>query len=154
MRSRRTITRRCPPSCSAPCVTPRWLATSVELGLGRAILDSRPIHASGAGGVASVGRQKPAVPLNCTPTTDKLLVRFVGHPELARNTTWIGEWAVRLHAWLDQGRDVYFFAHCPVEEVSPFLLRELQRALVARGAPIEPLPLEELDREAQADLFK
>ena len=61
---------------------------------------------------------------------------------------------MRLHAWLDQGRDVYFFAHCPVEELSPFLLRELQRALVARGAPIEPLPLEEFDRDAQADLFK
>ena len=77
-----------------------------ELGLGRAILDSRPIHASGAGGVASVGRQKPAVPLNCTPTTDQLLVRFVGHPRLARNAPWIGEWAVRLHAWLDRSKQL------------------------------------------------
>ena len=141
------------PSWFAPELAPRWLEEARALGLGRCILDSRSIHAHDAGGVASIGRNKPAVPLLCAPTTQTQLVRFVGHPDLPRNATWIGEWAARIHGWLDEGKDVYWFAHCPVEDMSPFLALALERALLARGAPIEASALGDMGREEQAELF-
>lgn len=108
-------------------------------GAGRVVLDSRAIYERGAPAVRQE-RRKPDVPVVARATARRCMVRFVGHPELARNGRFLDQWAARVHRWLEDGREVYWFAHCPVEDRSPAIARELQRRLEERGAPVERLP--------------
>ena len=55
--------------------------------------------------------------------------------------------------WLEQGIEVWFFVHCPYEEHSPGIARRFQRLLEARGAPVPPLPWDQLPPPRQAALF-
>ncbi|MEM7305280.1 MAG: DUF72 domain-containing protein [Planctomycetota bacterium] len=123
-----------------------------RLGVGRVVLDSRPIYARGAPAVHQE-RRKPNVPLHADVTAGVAFVRFVGHPETERNAPYLDEWAERIGAWLADGTDVYFFAHCPIEDFSPEIARGLHTRLVEAGAPVDALPWDSVRSAQQLDLF-
>lgn len=125
-----------------------------RLGMGRVVLDTRPLYAGGDDPQASSERKKPALPLYAAAPGTVAMVRFISHPDPARNTAYLEGWAAQVHAWLDAGKRVYFFVHCPQEEHSPQSARRFQHLLEARGAPVPPLPWSLLAAEpAQVGLF-
>lgn len=110
-----------------------------DLGVGRVLLDSRPIYEQGPlpEGVECRKPRLPLVPVRTAPFT---LVRLVGHPDPAKTEPYLHEWAERLDGWLREETEVFFFMHCPVEERTPAYARRLQELLETRGAPVERLP--------------
>ena len=118
----------------------RMLELLERLGHGRAILDSRPVYSGSDDPQVQSERAKPRLPVLTATTGRVALVRFISHPERARNVAYLEEWAERVDAWLRRGIAVYFFVHCPQELLSPFIAREFQALLEARGAPVPPLP--------------
>lgn len=123
-----------------------------ERGAGRVILDTRPVYECPDDPQEDHPRRKPALPVLPQATAQTCVVRFVGHPEERRNLPYLEAWAERVHRWLNQGRDVYWFAHCPEEGHSPSILRTFQEILEQRGAPVPQLPWTRLGGD-QLELF-
>lgn len=128
-------------------------------GVGRVTLDTRAIYEDLAQDEPDPQRdnprKKPQLPVRPTLTARFALVRYIGHPELARNAPHLEQWAAWVTRALARGIRVFFFAHCPEETCSPDLARDFQARLEARGAPVPPLPWNEIEARAvrQRSLF-
>ncbi len=120
-------------------------------GAARIAFDSRPIYASSAPEALLGQEKKPAVPLYAEATQPFVLVRYIGSPIPEENESYLSFWAATITAWLAEGRHVYFFAHCPREENSPALARDLY-ARVRAQVNLPPLPWESLEQPSAADL--
>jgi uncharacterized protein YecE (DUF72 family)/formamidopyrimidine-DNA glycosylase len=141
-----------PSERSALCVEvrdPAWLELEAlerldtllaEHGAGRAILDSRPIHEGGDGALPPALRRKPDLPVLPTAPGPVAMLRLIAHPDVERSRRWMREWIAPLSRWLEEGRDVYVFVHCPREERAPGLAHELHLLLAGAGVLHEPLP--------------
>ncbi len=109
-------------------------------GVGRVLLDTRPIYAFDDDPKVASERRKPQLPLQVLTTAEFALVRFIGHPVLENNLPFLEEWVSRVNEWLTQGITVYFFVHCPEEVRSPELARRFQFLLEQAKVPVPPLP--------------
>ncbi len=122
---------------------PRLNQMLAAMGVGRVLLDTRPIYdgINSASEDPQVGseRKKPQVPLQPVITAPFTIVRYISHPTLAMNQPYFQDWVPRLHQWLSQGTDVYFFVHCPQEAKSPAIAREVYHRLQQVGANIPDL---------------
>ena len=132
-------------------VRTRLEPTLAGLGVGRVVLDTRPIYEHGH---VPQERRKPRLPVIPRATARTAMLRLVGNPDTSHNGPYIDQWATRIDTWLRQGRDVYAFAHCPVEDHSPGIARALQGRLEQLGAPVPPLPWAGVRQEEQLDLFE
>jgi uncharacterized protein YecE (DUF72 family) len=131
-----------------------------DLGVGRVLLDSRPIYTGAPSPLldqlpTDQREKKPQVPLQPSITCDFAFVRYIGHPEVDRNIPDLTIWAQQVIRWLAQGKRVYFFVHCPIEAHSPAIAWQFQTLLEAaalvRSIPVPPLPWQHLpDRVAEA----
>ena len=129
-------------------------ALTTHLGVGRVVLDTRAVYGEGPDPQVATRNRKPKVPAVPLATARTCMVRYIGNPDMERNESNLDEWARKVDSWLPAGRDVYFFAHCPEEEHSPFIARELQRRLEDLGAPVPPLPWDGVPgTPLQQDLF-
>ncbi|MGF1570942.1 MAG: DUF72 domain-containing protein [Nodosilinea sp.] len=126
------------------------------LGVGRVLLDTRPIYE----GISTVDddpqlgseRKKPEVPLQPVTTAPFTLVRYISHPTMAINEPYLAGWVPWLRRWLAEGKQVYFFAHCPQEVKSPVVARAMYHRLQAAGVALPPLPWDEIEEgQAEAD---
>lgn len=118
------------------------------------VLDTRPIFEGDDDPQASSNRRKPKLPVRVLATARRCMVRYIGHPTLERNRAHLQRWAKTVHAWLGDGRDVFFFCHCPEEEQSPVLARTFHTELTALRPDLEPLPWDTAGgRAGQLDLF-
>jgi uncharacterized protein YecE (DUF72 family) len=115
-----------------------------DLGVGRVLLDSRPIYDCPDDPQLYSERRKPRVPLQQVITADFSLIRYISHPDQNFNLTFLQDWVSYIGNWLAQGKQIYFFVHCPVEARSPTNLRLVQHILQEQGIPIPPLPWNEL----------
>jgi len=120
-----------------------------RMGMGRVVLDTRPIYSGDDDPQSENPRKKPRLPLHAVAIGPIAMVRYISHPDTARNEPFLRAWAHQIHDWLDEGKTVYFFVHCPYEEHSPKHARVLQRMLEERGAPVPPLPWDSLPPEPQ-----
>jgi uncharacterized protein YecE (DUF72 family) len=111
-----------------------------RLGVGRVLLDSRPIYDGPSDARISSERKKPKLPLQPTITANFSLIRFISHPDREFNRSYLEEWANNVTQWLRQGAQVYFFVHCPVEEHSPGTARLFQQLLAQHDPTVPPLP--------------
>ncbi|MCG9884745.1 MAG: DUF72 domain-containing protein [Cyanobacteria bacterium] len=112
-------------------------------GIGRAVLDTRPIYENldpGEDPQRHSQRRKPRVPVQGLSSAGYGFVRFISHPQGDRNDRWLDQWRDRVADWLRSGKDVYFFVHCPIEDHSPATAQRFQRSLEAIGAAVPPLP--------------
>jgi uncharacterized protein YecE (DUF72 family) len=116
-----------------------------QLGIARVLLDTRPIYDSPDDPQIASQRRKPKVPLHPCITSDFTLVRFISHPRSQYNQTFLQEWVKQIDSWLQQGTNIYFFVHCPVEERSPFTALSLQQMLKEQGVKVPALPWEEIE---------
>ena len=104
-----------------------------ELNITRVLLDTRPIYNSPDDPQVNSSRRKPNLPLQPFVTNDGALVRFISHPERKYNEVYLLEWVNRIDSWVKQGKTVYFFVHCPLEERSPETAAYFQDLLQQRG---------------------
>ncbi len=116
-----------------------------ELGVGRVLLDSRPIYDADDDPQCASERKKPNVPLQPEVTAPFALVRYISHPDLAFNQPYFQGWVTQIADWLRQGIRVYVFVHCPQEERSPTNALALQTMLEQQNVPVPSLPLEAID---------
>ena len=125
-----------------------------RLGMGRVVLDTRPIYSGSDDPQSDNPRKKPELPLHAVVTGGLAFVRLISHPDPARTEPFLHEWAERVHGWLEGGVEVYFFVHCPDDFFSPATARRFHRLLTARGAPVGPLLWDAVPAEpVQAGLF-
>lgn len=118
-----------------------------ELGVGRVLLDTRSMYDSDCGDVdpqLHSNRRKPKVPLQPVVTADFGIVRYISHPQLMRNQDYLAGWVKQVSQWLKDGKQIYFFVHCPQEEASPAIAQYFQRLLEDAGVPVPLLPWNEL----------
>jgi uncharacterized protein YecE (DUF72 family) len=111
-----------------------------ELGVGRVLLDTRPIYDCPDNPQLSSERKKPQLPVQPEITANFSLIRYISHPDLALNQRYLVQWAEQIDLWLQQGTQIYFFVHCPVEVHSPANARHFQQLLEQRESLIPPLP--------------
>lgn len=90
-----------------------------RLGVGKVLLDTRPIYQATDDPQQDSPRRKPQLPLQMTTTAKFSLVRFIAHPQLTENQRYLDEWTHQVAQWLRQDHDIYFFVHCPQEAYSP-----------------------------------
>lgn len=128
--------------------------TLEQLGVGRVLLDSRPIYSGPDDPQVQAERRKPKLPVEFSVTAPFTLIRFISHPEREWNQKFLEEWVVFVDRWLHQGTQIYFFVHCPIEERSPHTARYFQQLLSQKGVPVPPLPWNNLQQSSnQLSLF-
>lgn len=123
-----------------------------EAGVGRVLLDTRPIYDCPDDPQVASERKKPQVPLQTLATTTFSVVRYISHPDRDFNRDYLTEWVTQVDQWRRQGIDVYFFVHCPVEARSPGLAREFQHQLEQAGVAVPRLPWDEIQDETPSQL--
>jgi uncharacterized protein YecE (DUF72 family) len=109
--------------------------------IARVMMDTRPIRIGSAEEkqILQARERKPDLPLQIAVTTDFIFLRYIGHPRMEVNNTFLDTWATQLAQWVEQGLTLYVFCHCPFEVHSPsicFTLYEKVRALTS----LPPLP--------------
>lgn len=125
-----------------------------ELNITRVLLDTRPIYNSPDDPQVNSSRRKPNVPLQPIVTSDRALVRFISHPERKFNELYLQEWVNHLENWVNQGKTVYFFVHCPLEERSPETAYYLEDLLQQRGLfTIKTTSINQIETPTQLSLF-
>jgi uncharacterized protein YecE (DUF72 family) len=130
------------------------MATLERFGVGRVLLDTRPIYEGPDDPQAGVERRKPKLPLQPGVTAPFSLIRFISHPHQEFNRSYMEEWAGLIERWLCQGTRIYLFVHCPIEAQSPGTARLFQQVLEQHGVPVPPLPWNKLGSGlAQLRLF-
>lgn len=125
-------------------------------GAGHCLMDVRPLDLGDLPG-AEVDMQrardhKPQVPMRPWVTGSLALVRYISHPDMARNQALWDEWHGRIADWLAAGITVDFFMHCPVEACSPMNARVFYRQLQQR-VTLPDLPWDALQTPEQTSLF-
>lgn len=116
-----------------------------ELGIGRVLLDTRPIYDVSDNPQLHSERKKPRLPLQFSVTAPFSLVRYISHPDQDTNRPFLQDWIPHVDQWLQQGTRIYFFVHCPIEARSPANLRFIQHLFQQHPLPISPLPWDGLD---------
>jgi uncharacterized protein YecE (DUF72 family) len=134
----------------------RLLALLDSYDAGHCMMDVRPLDLGDLPGaeadLAKARDHKPHVPLHPFVTGKLALVRYISHPDTVRNQALWDEWQVRIGAWLQDGVDVHFFMHCPVETTSPTNARLFYRQL-CQHITLPALPWDGLAVPEQGSLF-
>lgn len=110
------------------------------LGMSRVLFDSRPLFAAkvlDATTVAAQGR-KPRVPVRTHPVGPDPFVRFIGNNDPRATSGYLGQWADQIEAWLDAGREVFFFTHAPDDTFAPRHARVLLHLMHKRRPDVVP----------------
>ena len=135
-----------------------------EHGIDRVLLDTRPVYNIRVNGDTNANtnaddnpqqysiNKKPNVPVQPIVTANTAFVRYISHPILDRNTEYLNEWVKQIRVWLQNGKTVYFFVHCPLEENSPQNARYFQELLERSFVPVPPLPWNTLPSEGLTQL--
>lgn len=125
-----------------------------ELGIGRVLLDTRPIYECPDNPQLYSERRKPQVPLQPVITSHFSLIRYISHPDQAMNQRYLEQWVHWVAQWLRQGTQIYFFVHCPVEKYSPRNARYFQQLLEQYAVDVPPLQWNQIEQPpTQLSLF-
>jgi uncharacterized protein YecE (DUF72 family) len=114
-------------------------------GVSRIVFDVRPAHGSDSPDAIKAKERKPNVPLVVKALQKSVVVRYISSPVAEENDAYLSEWVPRVVDWLGEGRDVYFYAHCPLEELSPAIAYDLYRR-VSAVTTLPPLPWEDAEK--------
>lgn len=123
------------------------------LGVGRVLLDTRPIYTGEDDPQLHSERRKPQLPVQFSVTAPFSLIRFISHPRLSMNQPFMEEWVKQIQQWLQAGIKIYFFVHCPTEDFSPRTAQYFQQLLEQAGIPVPPLPWNTIQPPNQLSLW-
>jgi uncharacterized protein YecE (DUF72 family) len=129
-------------------------------GIGRVVLDTRPLYATPAESDASIEerRSKPRLPIASEVMGDAPIVRVIGSDDVDANLDGLRVWLPAVVDWLGAGRSPYVFAHQPENRSSPDLARAFHDTVRQQVPGLAPLPEPSVVAEAgeisgQAPLF-
>ncbi|MBD2080009.1 DUF72 domain-containing protein [Leptolyngbya sp. FACHB-17] len=114
-----------------------------ELNIGRVLLDTRPIYECEDDPQLQSERKKPQVPLQPDITAPFSLIRYISHPSI--NQVYLEEWVKLVDRALQQGTEIYFFVHCPIEERSPQNARSFQKLLEQHSVSVPVLSWNQIE---------
>ena len=132
--------------------------------MARVVIDTRPIRSLAGDALIKGGayenllearERKPNVPVFEEVTTDFTFLRFIGHPEMEQNQSWMNEWTPKIADQLSAGKDAFVFCHSPDNYLAPYIAREFHRQ-ISSGIKIAPLPWDDVetpDEPYQPTLF-
>lgn len=123
-----------------------------KLNIARVLLDTRPIYNCPNDPQTGSRRKKPPVPLQLAVTGNVGFVRFISHPDSQYNLAYLQQWANDISDWLNQGKTIYFFVHCPQEERSPSTAKYFH-SLIEKHIPSLSLPWNQIRSSTQLSLF-
>ncbi|MCB0076953.1 MAG: DUF72 domain-containing protein [Anaerolineales bacterium] len=102
-----------------------------DLGMDRVLFDSRPLRAADRSdpNVRRAQQRKPDLPVHPVALGPHPLVRYIADPNLPANDPWLREWAQRVAAWIEAGRQPFVFLHAPDDFYAPRLARRFHQLL-------------------------
>ncbi len=104
--------------------------------IAQVLLDSRPVYADLEDPRLVGERHKPNLPVHFSDPANHILVRYISHPDRNFNHNYMHLWADQISNWYSQGKTVYFFIHCPLEDYSPNNAKYFQELLAEKGIEI------------------
>ncbi|MFK3775061.1 DUF72 domain-containing protein [Pseudomonas sp. NPDC089406] len=112
-----------------------------ERGVERICLDPRALFSctSREPGVLHAQAKKPKVPPRPCAFSQHPQVRFIGHPELEANESFLTPWVEKVGAWIEEGRSPYVFLHTSDNRLAAALARRFHQRLMARLPGLAPL---------------
>ena len=134
-----------------------------EHNMARVTIDTRPIRnlhgdkslaGSSYQSLLEARERKPDLPVVPKRTSDFVFVRYIGHPDIEINRSFLNEWGSYFAEQIKGGADVYAFCHSPDNMIAPNLCRELHQC-VSQDVPVPPLPWDDIkpDVPQQGVLF-
>jgi uncharacterized protein YecE (DUF72 family) len=113
-----------------------------DAGVGRVVLDTRPLYAAPPRTDAAVEerRTKPKLPVLTDVVGATPIVRVIGADGADTTAAGLRSWTARVVEWISEGREPYVFVHQPENLESPALAREFHAAVTASIGDLEPLP--------------
>lgn len=123
----------------------------LERGIGRVVLDSRPLRSAPATSDAAREemRNKPDLPVRVDAVGRHPIVRVIGEDRPDGTLRGLLGWVPQLVNWIVDGREPYLFVHQPENLDSPGLARALHEAVTAELPDLSPLP----DPAGQTSMF-
>jgi uncharacterized protein YecE (DUF72 family) len=124
-------------------------ALLAQYSVARVLMDTRPIRVGTPQEQALLQAQerKPDLPVHITTTCDLVFVRYIGHPKMHVNDQFLSQWVQHVTSWLQEGKTVFFFCHCPQEVYAPAICLNFY-ARVREQIPTLP-PLQSRDEQPQ-----
>ena len=133
----------------------RLNALLVGYNMARVVIDTRPIRSLRGDRILEgtvyqrmleARLRKPDLPVPLEQVGPFTFLRYIGHPLIEDNQSYLAEWASHIAGWLAGGSDCFVFCHSPDESIDPWLCRELH-SLVSAQVSIDPLPWDETDAD-------
>jgi uncharacterized protein YecE (DUF72 family) len=114
----------------------------LDAGVGRVVLDTRPLYAAPPQTDAAVEerRTKPKLPVLTDVVSATPIVRVIGADDPDTTVDGLRAWVVRVADWIAEGREPYLFVHQPENLESPRLARMFHADVVAAVGDVAPLP--------------
>ncbi|RSC27172.1 DUF72 domain-containing protein [Pseudomonas putida] len=122
-----------------------------ERGVERICLDPRALFSCTSRDPAVLHAQakKPKVPPRPAAFSQHPQVRFIGHPELAANESFLTPWVDKVAGWIEEGRRPYIFLHTSDNRLAAALAQHFHQRLMVRLPGLAALP--ELPRAPEVE---
>ncbi|MBC3421559.1 MULTISPECIES: DUF72 domain-containing protein [unclassified Pseudomonas] len=122
-----------------------------ERGVERICLDPRALFSCTSRDPAVLHAQakKPKVPPRPAAFSQHPQVRFIGHPELAANESFLTPWVDKIAGWIEEGRCPYIFLHTSDNRLAAALAQHFHQRLMVRLPGLAALP--ELPRAPEVE---
>ena len=129
-----------------------------ERGMDRVILDSRALFSAPAKDEITheTQQRKPRVPVHVIALGQYPMVRFIGHPEIDANRSFLQPWVNKIVDWINEDQRPYIFTHTPDNHYAPHLAQVFHTMLQERLATVDDLPdwpINKSTQSEQVDLF-
>ncbi|ROM99075.1 DUF72 domain-containing protein [Pseudomonas brassicacearum] len=123
----------------------------LDRGVERICLDPRALFSctSTEPSVLHAQSKKPKVPPRPAAFTQFPQVRFIGHPVLEANDSFLTPWVEKIAQWIEEGRTPYIFLHTADNLLAAALAQRFHTRLMVRLPGLPALP--ELYREPAAE---
>jgi hypothetical protein len=79
-----------------------------------------------------------------------VVTRFISSPVLTENEAPMEEHVAHIVEWLHEGRDIFFFVHCPRDEFTPGIARDVYHRVAAQ-VPLPVLPWDALEMGGESE---
>lgn len=121
----------------------------LDAGVERICLDPRALFScqSREPSVLHAQSKKPRVPPRPTAFTQAPQVRFIGHPQLEANDTFLQPWLDKVAGWIEEGRTPYVFLHTADNLHAATLAQRFHTFLMERLPGLPALPETPRDRQ-------
>jgi len=123
----------------------------LERGVERICLDPRALFSCTSRDPAVLHAQakKPKVPPRPAAFSQHPQVRFIGHPQLDANDTFLTPWVDKIASWIEEGRSPYIFLHTSDNRLAAALAQRFHQRLMQRLPGLASLP--ELPRAPEVE---